>query len=428
MEDVVNTALDLFTVPPVQTSVEGIKYVTYQPLTSLKGEQPIEFEISGTGNEYIDTSLIMLYTRNVIKTLANEKLKDSDVVGPVNNFLHSQFDRVDLYVGDCLVTPSANNYAYNSIISAQTTYGSDASKSHLQSSMYFKDTPGEMNSLTDNKGFAKRKGFASKSKEFEMYGSLYLDFFNISKYLLNGVSMRLKLNRAKSNFCLMGNPPAAGSYKSEILEAILFVPKIQVAPKILLAHEQALSLKAAQYNYTRTETKIFTISPNILNTSIDNVYLGTVPTRVIIGFVNHQGYNGDLVENPFNFEHFNLNYISLFLNSEQIPSKPLKPNFDKGRYVRSYYSLFTGSNTHYSDKGVEIGLEDFPRGYALYCFDLTQDHSASQIEYWNLDRQGQLRLEIGFDKSTTKTLSCVVFSEFRALLQIDKNRNVAVVD
>ena len=55
--------LDIFAVPPTQTSVLQAEYVEYQPLTSILGNAPIEFNIIGTGENYVDLANVLLYVR-----------------------------------------------------------------------------------------------------------------------------------------------------------------------------------------------------------------------------------------------------------------------------------------------------------------------------------------------------------------------------
>ena len=48
-------------------------------------------------------------------------------VGPVNNWLHSLFSQVDVYLNGTLVTPSTNTYAYRAYMRTQrrTVYDDD---------------------------------------------------------------------------------------------------------------------------------------------------------------------------------------------------------------------------------------------------------------------------------------------------------------
>jgi len=46
--------LDLFSVPPTQTSMEHGSWVEYHRLTTVSDGSPIEIDVSGTGDDYID--------------------------------------------------------------------------------------------------------------------------------------------------------------------------------------------------------------------------------------------------------------------------------------------------------------------------------------------------------------------------------------
>jgi len=46
--------LDLFFVPPTQTSMEHGSWVEYHTLTTVTDGSPIEFEVSGSGDDYVD--------------------------------------------------------------------------------------------------------------------------------------------------------------------------------------------------------------------------------------------------------------------------------------------------------------------------------------------------------------------------------------
>ena len=59
----ISSELDLFMVPPTQTSIQQAEWVEYQQLTSILGNAAIEFNVIGSGEEYVDLSNVMLYVR-----------------------------------------------------------------------------------------------------------------------------------------------------------------------------------------------------------------------------------------------------------------------------------------------------------------------------------------------------------------------------
>lgn len=115
----------------------------------------------------------------------------------------------------------------------------------------------------------------------------------------------------------------------------------------------------------------------------------------------------------------------MYVDSVQIPSKPLTPDFDKKLYTRSYHTLFSGSGVHFGDVGNNISLEEYPDGYCLAAFDLTPDLSCHN-SHWNIIKSGSLRVELRFAKPLDKTITAVIFSEFDNIIEVDRNRNVVI--
>ena len=77
----VKSELDLFAVPPTQTSIdEG------QPMTSLDSGGPIEFVVPGTGDAYIDLANTYLFVRAKIIRGVGTNLADDTPVAPINTF------------------------------------------------------------------------------------------------------------------------------------------------------------------------------------------------------------------------------------------------------------------------------------------------------------------------------------------------------
>ena len=131
--------LDLFIVPPTQTSIEAGSFIEYNPIATISQGTPIEFSITGGGQDYVDLSSTQLYVRAQIIRANNEPIDDGDHVGPVNLFLHSLFSEVDITLNDTLVTASNNTYAYRSYLETILSYSNAAKTSQLTSALYYKD-------------------------------------------------------------------------------------------------------------------------------------------------------------------------------------------------------------------------------------------------------------------------------------------------
>ena len=70
--------LDIFTVPPTQTSIETGNWVEYNPIATLDDGSSIEFSVSGSGQDYLDAANTQLYVKAKIiqadgTALANDR-------------------------------------------------------------------------------------------------------------------------------------------------------------------------------------------------------------------------------------------------------------------------------------------------------------------------------------------------------------------
>ena len=158
---------------------------------------------------------------------------------------------------------------------------------HRNTSEHF-DTRG-----ATNLGYTKRKALAAESKEMDMMGKLHLDLFFQNRYLLNGVEVRLQLIRSNDLFCLHGNANQADN-KVSLKEVTLFVRKVKPNPAVQLAYVKALQHGTAKYRYCkiRVEVKSFTVPTGNRSITKENLFLGQLPTRMVVGVVDDDAYNG----------------------------------------------------------------------------------------------------------------------------------------
>ena len=173
-------------------------------------------------------------------------------------------------------------------------------------------------------GFTVRKLEAAGSHEMDMFGKIYLDMCFQNRYLLNGVEMKLRFIRYKSTFCLQG----VGNFKVSLKDVSLYSRKVRPSDAVRKGHIKALQLGSAKYPLRRVEVKSFTIPQANLTAIKENLFWGQLPNRVVIGFVDNDAYNEMIGKNPFNFKHNNINFIALYKDGEQIPSRISQPYFD----------------------------------------------------------------------------------------------------
>lgn len=435
--EALRSELDLWALPPTQTVLEQSQWIPFKPVSSIDQSNTIEFCVPGTGSEYLDGSHTLIGVRGKLVDAAGNDIPapraadgDNPAIpqnhaAPVNYTLPAAFCQTDIMANSRLLSQSSPIATpYRSVFETQLGFAQPALQSIGTLRMWYKDTAGAMDAVNPgtNAGRDKRYELAKESKIIDMIGPIHADLFNQPRFLLNNVELRIKLTRNRDAFMIMS---PTRSERFVILDATLYVRKVKLSPSVLLAHASALESAPARYPITRVDVKTETITQGVQSKSIPNLHIGQVPKRIVIGFVTNTAFNGSYTENPFNFQHFNLSYLALYVDSQQIPAQPLTPDFAKGAYAESYQTLFTGTGLLGKDQGIDISYEDYGKGYTLFAFDLSPDLSANE-GHWNLQKQGVVKLELRYSQPLAQAINCIVYSEFSNLIEIDKNRQVIV--
>ena len=205
------------------------------------------------------------------------------------------------------------------------SYGKEAKTSQLSMSLFYKDTPGKMDAINPVSEYAEAKlglkapyAFTKNSNTVDMMGPIHSDLFFQERLLLNGVNLRIRLNRTKNDFCLVSsavNP----QFKVIITQAILYVRKVKVAPTISLGHGAALRQATAKYPIRRIECKVLSIPRGFPTFTPDSIFLGQIPKRIVLELVDTEAYNRCYGTNPFDLKHHNLTQVGVYVDGEQIP-------------------------------------------------------------------------------------------------------------
>lgn len=418
--------LELFDDVPTQIAVENGMWVQYRPVSALTNTGPVEFMVPGSGDQYTDLRNTRFHVTAKIRKRGGEDLQLDDKVAPSANFLHGLFKQIDIYLNGVLVTNSDNMYPYRAILETLMTFSHSAVDSQLQTALFYKDEGHKMD-LEANTGFANRCRLAKRSASMEMCGRIHADLFHQSKYLVNGVDMRIIFNRSNDEFSLHSMAVNADGvvlkdYYVEIEDVSLMVRKVDVNPEIRKNHLMRLMKEPMIYPLKRVELKTVSIPMGNRVAYVDNLFLGQKPTRIVIAFAKNDTIHGNMSKNAYNFEHFHLNHLSLHSEGQQIPRKAITPDFATDQYLDAYLTLFTGTNQYLEDTGLIIDRTDYGGGYAIYCFDFSPE--LCRGAYKQPLKRGAVRLEATFAEDLATTINVLIYSEFDNTLSVDRERNV----
>lgn len=417
--------LDLFKPRTIQTNVIKTEEIAYKPLTSLENQSVIEFMCNGHGDSYIDLSSINLCVKLQLtkKDGTLYKATDTSQPGAVNNMLHSLFRQVNVSFNGKNINTTDSNYSYRAYIETLLNFGEDASRTHLELCGWYVDTK-SLDTLSSLDGLQKRQKLTNNSSILELYGKVHADMLNQPLLLLNNIDIRLAFSLNKPEFYLLTDS-GTDDTMIKILEATIYVKHCTINPDVLLAHHKLLESMNMKYHYKRCEVKSYTIGAKGTSLNLDNIVLGQLPTNLIFCMIDNDAYTGSKKKNPYNFKHHKITTCSLYVNGSETPSSSLTMDFTNSfQYARAYATIFSATGLLHSPHGNLVTKDMYANGYFMVAYDLTSDHSSTKEGCSSLPNQGNIRFDARFESALTSTITCLVYMEFDATLEIDKHRNI----
>ena len=420
--------LDIFSVPPTQEAIERTYYTEHRPLSTLSSNQQIQFSFNSSKDEYINLRDMIFYIKLKInlKKTGNVVAADWKKIIPVNNLLHSLFKNVHLDIDNKSVTRSSPTYAYKAYFESLLGF-TELSKSGFMSSQgWISNFEEHIQTFNENHSEIITPSTIDSTglgKSIELCGKLHIDLAMQPKSIIGGTKMILTLVPNEPNFYLWIN--SVGLEPTVTFEdAALYVSRSKVIQPIVDVHNHLLLKNTAKYPIMRGVVKSFPISSGLTDVSIDNAIVGQMPRRIFIALVDSKGFNGDKANNPYNFENFDLNYLTASLDGELFPSISMKPNFGKGLYAKEYISLFDALNQLNTDSSLTITMKEWANGLTIYGLTFAPDpiDDCNKSGYWNPVRKGAININMKFGTALTKNINALIYVEYDNMIQLDSTR------
>ena len=419
------TEFDYWQPDAMQNCIKGEQEVDFQPVGPLQRFAPIEFFLPPTDRLYYDLNSSKLELKiKIVKGDKTDYKNTEKKVSVVNNLLHSLFSNVDLELGNTPVTEPNNLYGYRAYIEKLLSFDNDmvTIRGSLEGLLF--DTAGQFNAKSngqgganDNKAYTKRIEAFNDSATVTLIGRPHLDMFHQPLDILAGCSVKLRFTPTTNEFIFLDDTQDA--YAIEFVKARLFVRTKEVTDALQLAHLKMLESKNARFRYNKVLVKSHTITNGTSVYTLENLFQGYIPDRVIIGFVDDAAVKGTRVTNPYYFENLNLSSISVNVNGRQIPRVAYKPDFDKSDYAREYMEFLGTLGLDTSERTLVVDQSAWATGYTLYAFKVaTGPIAAAAIE------MGSMRVDITFKNALAKNYSMIIFSEHRGCLEITSTKEV----
>ena len=167
--------------------------------------------------------------------------------------------------------------------------------------------------------------------------------------------------------------------------------------------------------------KVFSILASNRVSNEESLLLRHLP-KLVIGFIDNDAFSSNYAKNPFNFKLYDTNFVSLYMDGEQMPVKPLQPGFENGCSVKEYMQLVQMISSHMKDHSLLVDRKEFAHGYTLFAFDLSPDQKCA--DHYSLIKTGNLTAEVHFAGALITTINMIVYGIFDNMTEINQQKHV----
>ena len=107
-------------------------------------------------------------------------------------------------------------------------------------------------------------------------------------------------------------------YKVQIVDSVLFARKAVLSSTVQMAHMKSLEKGTAKYPIRPVDCKVFSIPQGAMSHTHENLFLGTLPKRLILWCIDNDAYNGEYSKNPFNAQNNAINFLAVYVDGRRL--------------------------------------------------------------------------------------------------------------
>ena len=344
------SSLDIFSVPSTDYNLQGYRMVPYHKLSS--SITPMKFSVQAL-EDYVDLNRsyfvidLRLYSssQNGIVADANaaSDANNTRFVYAVNNLAHTIFKQINLRFNGTLMTEQTDTYAYSAFFQTLLNYNRDDGETLLQPQGWVNflnvtaslaATGGDDDISTTN-GWAHGATNVLKTLTTPFRGNAmvrlimrpYLPAFHTGKIMVPGVEMNFGLHFNSPDFYTFSTLTSGTGVKRYVtlreqdVDITLHLCRLSLNPDVYSTLEGERKLRKQVVKYPVVNDQIRTFSFNGATTvwMEDNLFLGRVPQRMIVGILDSTAFNGAKEKYPFAFQSKGVTSIRQFIEGEEYP-------------------------------------------------------------------------------------------------------------
>ena len=446
------SSLSLFSVPSTDYDFQGYKMVPYHKLSA--SITPMKFSVQAL-EDYVDLNRsyfvvdLRLSTsgQNGIVADANaaSDANNTKFTYAVNNLAHTIFKQINVRFNGTLMTEQTDTYPYSAFLQTLLNYNRDDGETLLAPQgwvNFLNVTPtlaatGVNDDICTTNGYAHNDSHPLKTLTVPFYGNNvvrmimrpYLPMFHTGKVMVPGVEMNFEFHFHSPDFytfATLTSGTGAKAYvrlREEDVDITLHLCRLSLNPDIYSTLEGERKLRKQVVKYPVVSDQIRTFSFNGATTvwMEDNLFLGRVPQRMIVGILDSTAFNGTKEKYPFSFQSKGVTSIRQFIEGEEYPYVTLE--FAGNNTLKDWegYRRFldaAGSVAKHREFMVKPDEWGHNKNCTLYMWNNVPSGNADGPKL-NPKQTGNVRLEIKFRAALNANITILVWGEFESVIYID---------
>ena len=435
-----NERTHLFQMPATDMSIQASREVRINPQTT--GITPISFEF--TSSSYLDLSKSYIELELQVKNAGNgANWAAATRTHLVNNLAHSIFKQLVVRLHGTLITPQTDHYHQLAFIETVLNHSKEDTEDKLECQGFYDcfDMPddGDADEFTANQQDTTHADFAALPEDRKravlarvkflagnrvvMRFTPALEVFRLSRLLVPNVQIQLELYLHNPDmWCIRYHDAVGGRMTEADISARLVLQQVSLQPNVDLEIRNKRNKGASvSYPVVRSAIRTFSHTRTKRDFQVQDPFYKQVPNRLIVALVRQAAFNGDVRYNPFTYELYNLQTVTLTINGEEYPYTTLELNHDNGnKDVRGYHRFLQATGCLTSGRGNLIKKKDWGYGKkaCLLAFDLTAN-KAVDTPVLNPEQTGDVVLKIHFGNDAPYDLTVLVYGEFENVIEIN---------
>ena len=443
------SSLDIFSVPSTDYNLQGYRMVPYHKLSS--SITPMKFSVQAL-EDYVDLNRSYFVVDLRLSTAGQNGIVADDNAASdanntkftyaVNNLAHTIFKQINVRFNGTLMTEQTDTYAYSAYLQTLLNYSQDDGETLLapQGWVNFLNvwptlTSGGGDDISTLVGSRHNEDHLLKTLTTPFRGNAvvrlimrpYLPVFHTGKIMVPGVEMNFEFHFNSPDFytwaSLNDGTKAYVRLREEDVDITLHLCRLNLNPDVYgsLERQRKLSKQVVKYPVVSDQIRTFSFNGATTVWMEDNLFLGRVPQRMIVGILDSTAFNGAKEKYPFAFQSKGVTSIRQFIEGEEYPYVTLE--FAGNNTLKDWegYRRFldaAGSVAKHREFMVKPGDWGHNKNCTLYMWNNVPSGDADGPKL-NPKQTGNVRLEIKFRAALNANITILVWGEFESVIYID---------